>query len=71
MLKSAVLGRDRLALAQDWDYVDPLRAQFDALGADMAALGPAAFGNYVLRPDDSMLGFGWHGTETRDKQVWR
>ncbi|WOI58440.1 hypothetical protein [Palleronia sp. LCG004] len=71
VMKSAVLGRDRLALTQDWDYVDPLRAQFDALGTDMAAMGPAAFGTYVLKPDESMLGFGWHETEQKGSSSWR
>jgi Holliday junction resolvase len=71
VLKSAVLGRDRMVLTRDWDYQDPLRNYRTLLGEDAGAAALSALGRYVLPLDDSILGFGWHPTERRNESVWR
>jgi hypothetical protein len=62
-LKAAVLGRDKLILSRDWDYVDPLHSYYSSLGKDLTDTGFQELGRYRLRLDNSISGFGWHGTE--------
>jgi hypothetical protein len=71
VLKSAVLGRDRMVLTRDWEYQDPLRSYRTLLGEDAGAAAVTALGRYVLPLDDSILGFGWHPTERRNESTWR
>lgn len=71
VLKSAVLGRDRLVLTRDWEFRDPLqRAQaaiVDAFGV-MPLQGAEQF---TLPLDPSVVGYGWHDTEEQDGKYWR
>lgn len=72
VLKSAVLGRDKLVLTRDWDYKDPLRSHLKAIGEDVQALSSFSLGRYVIEPEDYMVGYGWHDTEQReDSSTWR
>ncbi len=71
VLKSAVLGRDRLVLTQDWDYRDPLASHARLLSTDGMTAMWQRTGHYRLPLDDSLMGFGWYPPEGNGRTVWR
>jgi len=70
-LKSAVLGRDRMVLTQDWDYRDPLAAHARSFARDGTQTLWAQTGRYTLPLDEGLLGFGWYPPEGNERSIWR
>ena len=70
-LKAAVLGRDRLILSRDWEYMDPLHSYYSSLGQDVTDSGFQQLGQYRLRLDNSISGFGWHSAEDTPSDLIR
>ncbi|MFN4100079.1 MAG: hypothetical protein ACK4GT_09910 [Pararhodobacter sp.] len=70
-LKSAVLGRDRMVLTQDWDYRDPLATHARSFASDGTKTLWTQTGRYTLPLDEALLGFGWYPPEGNERSVWR
>ncbi|MFN4057752.1 MAG: hypothetical protein ACK4HW_06165 [Roseinatronobacter sp.] len=71
VLKSALLGRDKLVLTQDWDYRDPIATHARSfLEGGMREVWHKT-GQYSLPLDESLIGIGWHQPETNGQSTWR
>lgn len=71
VLKSALLGRDKLLLTQDWDYRDPLAAHARSfLEGGMREVWHKS-GQFTLPLDDSLIGIGWYQPESNAQATWR
>lgn len=70
VLKSILLGRDKLALSRDWEYQDPLRSYINALGRDARKIASER-SIYSVPLDSTVIGFGWYPPNGEGAKAWR
>ncbi len=71
VLKSAVLGRDKLVLTRDWEFRDPLQGVQESLADAFGRTPMLSAGAYAVSLDPSVVGYGWHDVEEKNGHYWR